>query len=320
MDNNQQQTDATLVRVEANDCLIRDSQKIAGLQHTEKFTRGLDSVVETLLPFHVLHRKSVLDEDYDCAQGLGGRQGDGTSGFRRMLGCRNEIWEARMLKKASRVRRRLAKLARRVKDLEGLELGRGSDICELVLHVGDASVQEYRLQCKQDEELKKRAEEEKERRLAERRALEERMAKEEAARKQREIELKQRHEAQLEQLAKQEQETKSGTLKLKLSRPSSSKMQNPSSLSVPAMSEDIMTDAIGDTHGVSDSRAMSTEIGDEVSHQIKDSVAGTSSSSSSSGDEEEKVDKPQQQQVKLGASQAGKFKLYAMLQKKKQGQ
>lgn len=314
----------SLVRVEANDCLIRDSQKIAGLQHTEKFTRGLDSVIQTLLPFHVMYRKSLLDEDYDYAKGLGNGKGtgDGTSGFRRMLGCRNDVWEACMLKKASRVRRRLAKLARRVEYLEGLELSRASDICELVLHVGDASVQEYQLERKKDEEAKKRLEEEKERRLAERRALEERMAKEEAARRQREIEVKQRQEARLEQLAKHEQEkSKPGTLKLKLSMPSSNQVQNPSSMSLPgpAMSEE-MTDAMdrGDTHAVSDSRAMSTELGDETSRHMKDSVAGMSSSSSSS-DEEEKVEKPASTQVKLGG-QAGKFKLYAMLQKKKQGQ
>lgn len=313
-------TPTTMSRVEANDCLIRDSQKIAGLQHTEKFTRGLDSAVETLLPFHAMHRKSLLDEDYDYAKGLGGREGgrDGTSGFRRMLGCRNDVWEAHMLKKASRVRRRLAKLARRVKELEGLELSRASDICELVMHVGDASVKEYALRCKKDEEAKKRAEEEKERRLAERRALEERMAKEAAARRQKEVELKQRQEARLEQLAKQEQETKPGTLKLKLSKPSSSKLQNPSSMSLPAatMSEDV-TDAkgMGDAHTGYDSRAMSTEF--ETSRQIKDSAAGTSSSSSS--EDEEKVEKPAAQ-VKLAGSQAGKFKLYAMLNKKKQGQ
>ena len=320
---NTDQRQSSMSRVEANDCLIRDSQKIAGLQHTEKFTHGVESVVETLLPFHIMHRKSVLDEDYDYAKGLGGREDsrDEKSGFRRMLGCRNDVWEAHMLKRASRVRRRLGKLARRVKELEGLELERASDVCELVLHVGDASVGEYALQRIKDAEMKKRVEEEKERRQAERRALEEHMAKEAARRQQQQAARREEEEKKREQEAMQGQEAKGapGTLKLKLSMPSSgNKLQNPShDVSLPARTlSDDGTDAMDVVHA--DSRVMSTELGDETSRQLKDSAVSSSSSGEDARDvATDAVDKPSAQ-VNLTGSQAGKFKLYAMLNKKKQ--
>lgn len=312
MDSRQHQNN-DMSRVEAKDCLIRDSQKIAGLNHTEKFTHGVESVVETLLPFHVFHRKTVLDQDYEylsVQKGSGSRE-DTRSGHRRMLGCRNEIWEAQMLKKATRVRRRLGKLARRVKDLEGLAHGKASGICELVLHISDASVGEYAVQRRREEEAKRKAEEEKERRLAEKRAFEERMAQEEAARQARPA---------------------SGSIKLKLSLPSSSKIAmpstNPSSVSLPArtVSED-GTDAmdIAETRAGSESRGLSTDIGDHTSNQIKDSSMAdvqSSSSSSSSEDDEDlgERDEAKETQTNVAASQAGKFKLYAMLNKKKQGQ
>lgn len=329
----QQQTTvaaASMSRVEANDCLIRDSQRISHLRHTEKFTNGVESVVETLLPFHVMHRKSLLDEDYAYVTGLAKRNRASqpeaeTSGCRRLVGSRNDVWEAHMLKDALRVRRRLVKLAQRVKNLEGLALDRASEICEMALHVSDASVGEYVLQKRKEEEAKKKAEEEAERRLAEKREHEARMAQEEAAR----------------QVQLQQQVKPSGSIKLKLSMPSSAKLQvhNPIASSVSVHQShaglsgrtfsDDATEAvdIADTHRASDSRALSTDIGDDTSQQVR---KGSESHYSDSDDadtlNQEKRDISEQAnpptQARVAAppgSQTGKFKLYAMLNKKKQG-
>ena len=343
-----------------NECLVRDCHIIGNLSHKERFENGMGSVIETLLPFHAFSRSCLLDEDYRYGMALIAEEGQKQSNtqeaapapittqqkaLRRMLGARNDVWEAHMAKKATRLRRRFAKMIKRIKELESkmhIEGKNDTGLCELVFHASDCSTAKYAL-----------AEKQKEVAAAEAEAAAAAKAKEEALRRQQLEQMKEREAAAaaipLPEL--QQNLRPSGSIKLKLvsssaklpqhNTPSSIPLQPQTSADVstrPAMSDDIMTEAMTDAAGnVTDSRAFSAEIDVDddmlADSQYPQSRSRMTSSIEIEDDEDDddddgskdNSDKEEDGDDNAGEAhaskpekgQTGKFKLLAMLQKKK---
>jgi len=342
-----------------NECLVRDCHTIGNLSHKERFENGMGSVIETLLPFHAFSRSCLLDEDYRYGMALIAEEAqkqsnthDGTpvaitaqqKALRRLLGARNDVWEAHMAKKATRLRRRFAKMIKRIKELENKMYTEGKSdtgLCELVFHASDCSTAKYAL-----------AEKQKEIAAAEAEAAAAAKAKEEALRRQQIEQMREREAAAAAAAAVPQPEPHqslrpSGSIKLKLvsssaklpqyNTPSAIPLQPQTSADVstrPAMSDDIMTEAMTDAAGnVTDSRAFSAEIDVDddmlADSQYPQSRSRMTSSLEIEDDEDEddgSKDNSDKQEDNNGndaeaskpeKGQTGKFKLLAMLQKKK---
>lgn len=288
------------VPITATGCLERDGKLIGSLHPQAPFSGGIESVVEALLPYHALAKDVVLDCDYEYSTALTGerekykRRSDnlheskGHASVRRILGSRHDVWEAGVAKRISRLRRRLGKMASRVKDLENRKVE--DKMCEMILHVNDASVACYSLLAKEREVAA--------------RARAAAMAEEQARRQALELERKKKLEEEKAASVKVEEGTKislkpKGSIKLKLV---SSKPQGGVPLqSAPVASEGKAVSGVT-SHYESMHSGSDAEEADTVPPHTDKSDAPPQNNNASNGG--------------AAAQQSGKFKLYAMLNKK----
>lgn len=278
------------VPITATGCLERDGKLIGSLHPQASFSGGLESVVEALLPYHALAKDVVLDSDYEYSTALTGEhkrhrrgvgnlhESEGHVSVRRVLGSRHEVWEAGVAKRISRLRRRLGKMASRVKDLENRKIE--DKMCEMILQVNDASVACYSLLAKEREVVAT--------------AKAAAMAEEHARRHALEMERKKKEEAAV----KVEEESKislkpKGSIKLKLV---SNKQGGAPSQSGALVSEGKAVSGV-----TSHNESMNS--GSDAEEAPPASTTNAAS------------DAPQAHAAPA-AQQSGKFKLYAMLNKK----
>lgn len=292
------------VPITATGCLERDGKLIGSLHPQAPFSGGIESVVEALLPYHALAKDVVLDSDYEYSTALAGErkkyqrgsdnlhESKGHASVRRILGSRHDVWEAGVAKRISRLRRRLGKMASRVKELENRKIE--DKMCEMILHVNDASVACYSLLAKEREVAA--------------RAKAAAMAEEQARRQALELERKRKLEEE-QASVKVEEGTKislkpKGSIKLKLvsNKQGGMPLQN-APLASEAKAVSGVTSHYESLHSGSD--AEEAHMAPPASNTDKNDAPppqNNNNKNASNGG--------------AAAQQSGKFKLYAMLNKK----